>query len=521
MVLTDDNFASIVAAVEEGRVVYDNIRKFITYIFAHADARGRPVRALRAHRRRDPAAAAPRSRSWRSTSGPTRSRRSRSGASPPSPGSWSARRARGEAGIISRAMLTRAWLRLGMLEAVLVMAGFFLVLLTAGWSPGDPTGLGTPLHHAYLQATTMTWAGIVACQIGAAFAARTSRASLREIGVFSNPPLLRGIAFELAFAAAIIYVPPLQAIFHTAALGLASWSSWPASRFIVWGSDDDDVPTRPGSTGAGAIGDVLHREAPVEVRETHISWVFLAGELAFKLKKPLVLDFLDYGTSARRRVMCLEEVRLNRRLAPDLYLGVRGVALAGDGVELTDENDPRAVDFVVEMRRYDEGQTLAARLERGELQRREVVEIGGCWRAFTGTRGGWRRTAPRCLRQSAGSSATCTSYSATSSSAARSSACWASSASRLRDRPRPHVRGARAAGRSAMGTGTSAPSTCFWAIGFRSSTASSSTPDCASWTWPTTWPSWCSTWRRAAASASAKRSWMRTGRLAASRARIR
>ena len=119
-----------------------------------------------------------------------------------------------------------------------------------------------------------------------------------------------------------------------------------------------------------------HREAPVEVRETHISWVFLAGELAFKLKKPLVLDFLDYGTSARRRVMCLEEVRLNRRLAPDLYLGVRGVALAGDGVELTDENDPRAVDFVVEMRRYDEGQTLAARLERGELQRREVVEIG-------------------------------------------------------------------------------------------------------------------------------------------------
>ena len=119
-----------------------------------------------------------------------------------------------------------------------------------------------------------------------------------------------------------------------------------------------------------------HRPASVEVRETHISWVFLAGELAYKLKKPLVLDFLDYGTPARRREMCAAEVRLNRRLAPDLYLGVRGVALAGDGAELTDETDPRAVDFVVEMRRYDEDRTLAAKLERGEVYRRDVVEVG-------------------------------------------------------------------------------------------------------------------------------------------------
>ncbi len=119
-----------------------------------------------------------------------------------------------------------------------------------------------------------------------------------------------------------------------------------------------------------------HRPASVEVRETHISWVFLAGELAFKLKKPLVLDFLDYGTPARRREMCAAEVRLNRRLAPDVYLGVRGVAVIEGGVELTDEDDPRAIDFVVEMRRYDEAETLVARLERGELARRDVVEVG-------------------------------------------------------------------------------------------------------------------------------------------------
>ncbi|HTP21825.1 MAG TPA: AAA family ATPase [Solirubrobacteraceae bacterium] len=119
-----------------------------------------------------------------------------------------------------------------------------------------------------------------------------------------------------------------------------------------------------------------HRPKIVEVRETHISWVFLAGELAYKLKKPLVLDFLDYGTAARRRELCAAEVRLNRRLAPDLYLGVRGVALVGKRVELIDENDPRAVDFVVEMRRYDEDRTLAARLDRGEVHRRDVVETG-------------------------------------------------------------------------------------------------------------------------------------------------
>jgi aminoglycoside phosphotransferase family enzyme len=119
-----------------------------------------------------------------------------------------------------------------------------------------------------------------------------------------------------------------------------------------------------------------HRPMSVEVRETHISWVFLAGELVYKLKKPLVLDFLDYGTPKRRRALCLAEVRLNRRLAPDLYLGVRGVALKADGVALTDEDDPRAIDWVVEMRRYDEAQTVAARLERGELAPRDVVEVG-------------------------------------------------------------------------------------------------------------------------------------------------
>jgi aminoglycoside phosphotransferase family enzyme/predicted kinase len=111
----------------------------------------------------------------------------------------------------------------------------------------------------------------------------------------------------------------------------------------------------------------------VDVRETHISWVFLAGNRAYKLKKALVLPFLDYGTPQRRREMCREEVRLNRRLAPDLYLGVRAVAAGADGLVLAAEDHPRAVDYLVEMRRYDERRTLAAKLECGELKRGEVV----------------------------------------------------------------------------------------------------------------------------------------------------
>ena len=119
-----------------------------------------------------------------------------------------------------------------------------------------------------------------------------------------------------------------------------------------------------------------HHPGLVQVRETHISWVFLAGEFAYKLKKPLVLGFLDYGTAEKRRKMCREEVRLNRRLAPGLYLGVRGVVLTEGGAVLVGEDEPRAVEFVVEMRRYDERDTFAARLDLGELGREEVAEVG-------------------------------------------------------------------------------------------------------------------------------------------------
>lgn len=84
----------------------------------------------------------------------------------------------------------------------------------------------------------MTFAGIAACQIGTAFAARTTHASLRTIGVFSNRLLLWGIAFEVAFAAAVIYLPPLQALFGTAGLGASELLVLLTFPILVWGSDE-------------------------------------------------------------------------------------------------------------------------------------------------------------------------------------------------------------------------------------------------------------------------------------------
>jgi magnesium-transporting ATPase (P-type) len=145
-------------------------------------------------------------------------------------------RPRGD-GVIRKQMLVRAWLFLGGISALLVLGGFFYVLLRAGWSPGDATGSGSPLHHAYLEATTMTFLGIVACQVGTALAARTERRSLREVGLTTNRLLLWGIAFELLFAAVIVATP------IAAPLGMALPSPdalllllpFPV---VVWGADE-------------------------------------------------------------------------------------------------------------------------------------------------------------------------------------------------------------------------------------------------------------------------------------------
>ena len=110
----------------------------------------------------------------------------------------------------------------------------------------------------------------------------------------------------------------------------------------------------------------------------------MAADRALKVKKPVVLAFLDYGTLDRRRAMCREEVRLNRRLAPELYRGtVAVVARADGGVAIEpDDEAPGAVEVAVDMRRYDEDDTLARCLRVGEARPEQLRAVGARLAAF-------------------------------------------------------------------------------------------------------------------------------------------
>src|SRR6266403_63288 len=105
----------------------------------------------------------------------------------------------------------------------------------------------------------------------------------------------------------------------------------------------------------------------VEVCHTHISVVFLAGAYAYKIKKPVNLGFLDFTTLAQRRHFCDEEVRLNRRLAADVYLGVVPITRAGD--RITMDGAGETVEWEVKMQRLPGKATLLQRLKRGALDR--------------------------------------------------------------------------------------------------------------------------------------------------------
>jgi aminoglycoside phosphotransferase family enzyme len=107
-----------------------------------------------------------------------------------------------------------------------------------------------------------------------------------------------------------------------------------------------------------------HGPEAVHARETHMSWVFFAGERVFKLKKPVRYPFLDFSTLALRQHYAAEEVRLNRRLAPEVYLGVRALTLREDG-GLALGASGRTVDWLVEMRRLPDDRFLDRMIEAG------------------------------------------------------------------------------------------------------------------------------------------------------------
>jgi len=113
---------------------------------------------------------------------------------------------------------------------------------------------------------------------------------------------------------------------------------------------------------------------PIRLAETHISWVFLTGDYAYKVKKPVRLSFLDYSTLARRREFCDEELRLNRRFAPDLYLGVSRIG-GSAGQPRVDADGP-AIEYAVRMRQFAPDNELAALLDADGVSERDLAALG-------------------------------------------------------------------------------------------------------------------------------------------------
>ena len=107
-----------------------------------------------------------------------------------------------------------------------------------------------------------------------------------------------------------------------------------------------------------------HPATEVELIETHISWIFLAGEFAYKLKKPVNFGFLDFSTLEKRRYFCREELRLNKRFAPHLYLEVIRIGGTLDNPKL---NGKPEIDYLVKMRRFPQQKQLDRMLVAGEL----------------------------------------------------------------------------------------------------------------------------------------------------------
>ncbi|MCC6968109.1 MAG: cation-transporting P-type ATPase [Nitrospira sp.] len=212
MILLDDNFATIVSAIEEGRAVFLNIRKFMTYVLASNVPEVVPYLAyglssmplaltvpqiLAVDLGTDivPALA-------------LAAERPHSGVmdEPPRP--------RTER-LLNRDVLIRAYAFLGLIEAGIAMGGFFLYLHNEGWTWGDQLDWSSPL---YKEATTVTFAGIVAAQVANVFACRSDRLSAFRLGWAGNPLVLLGIAVELTILLVMTYSPLGHLILGTASL---------------------------------------------------------------------------------------------------------------------------------------------------------------------------------------------------------------------------------------------------------------------------------------------------------------
>ena len=147
---------------------------------------------------------------------------------------------------------------------------------------------------------------------------------------------------------------------------------WPGSHFDRMQALSRNVASRALLQGLRDPGAYPHPVRSIQVVETHISWVILTGDYAYKLKKPVELGFLDFSTLELRRAYCEEEVRINRRTAPSIYLGVRPVGAVAHGLRIGAEP---ALDYVVAMRQFPHEARLDRRIGREPFGAAEEEEL--------------------------------------------------------------------------------------------------------------------------------------------------
>ena len=217
MILLDDNFATIVNAIEEGRAVYANIRRFVTYVLAHTTPEVVPYLAYGLFAI-PPALTVPQILAV--DLGTDIVPALALGAEPPHSDLMEVPpRPRSER-LLSPPLLLRSYVFLGLIETAIAMGAFFWFLRAHGWTWSAPLDWTDPL---YRQATTVTFAAIVIAQVANVFACRSERLSVFRLGFLSNPFILWGIAVELALLALIVYTPLGNLIFGTAPLPLGAW----------------------------------------------------------------------------------------------------------------------------------------------------------------------------------------------------------------------------------------------------------------------------------------------------------
>jgi magnesium-transporting ATPase (P-type) len=244
MVLIDDNFATIISAIEQGRAIYQNIRKFMTYILVSNMPEIMPFLAMVVFKIPPsltilqilivdlgtdivPALAL--------------------GAEPPEAGIMQQPPRPKEKKLLDRNLLLHTYGFMGMIEAALGFIGFCAVWHSYGYGFADLQQFTTailertapePIMAIYKQSTTVSLVAIVTCQIGNLFACRSNRISIFQLGFFSNPLVWLGILSEVGLILAIVYVPPLQRIFATAALSRSQFMALLVCPFIVLGAEE-------------------------------------------------------------------------------------------------------------------------------------------------------------------------------------------------------------------------------------------------------------------------------------------